>query len=186
MHVLFPLATGVHEALEQERSSAALGSIEATLLHLRRSRPQINDLGFGVKIVQVTTDIVMKSSLYDQSNHHIALQYLADHSPDVPAPQALGLVRVGHTSYLFMTLIPGQTVASVWATLDTTENVSIQMKLEEACRRYRLLKAGEDTAIGPLTGVKCENQQVFAEKSEHHSCLHPLRPAVQEHNGGQK
>jgi hypothetical protein len=75
----------------------------------------------------------------------MALQYLADHSPNVPVPQALGLVKVGHTYYLFMISIPGQTLASAWTTLDTVEKISIQMKLEEACRSYRMLKAGEDS-----------------------------------------
>lgn len=177
MHVLFPLATRVHVALEQERNSSALGSIEATLVHLRRSRPRIGELKLGVEVVQLTTDIVLKGSLDDLSNHHMALQYLAEHAPNVPVPRTLGLVKVGRMYYLFMTSIPGQTLESAWTTLDTVEKFSIQMKLEEVCRSYRMLKAVEETVIGPLTSEKCEDMRVYGSQVYEFKAEEPIHAA---------
>jgi len=53
---------------------------------------------------------------------------LAERAPCLP----MGLVTIGKTSLLFMTMIPGDTLEPQWPTLDAESKVNIQRSLNEA------------------------------------------------------
>lgn len=52
---------------------------------------------------------------------YTSIQYLETHKPQTPAPRPHGLIVSGNLAYIFMSLIPGSTLAEVWHNLDRSK-----------------------------------------------------------------
>ncbi|TVY89043.1 Versiconal hemiacetal acetate reductase [Lachnellula willkommii] len=83
---------------------------------------------------------------------YTALQYLALHMPDVPAPKPLGLVTFSGCRIMFMTYFPSMTLEQAWPKLNHENKLSIQQQLETIFSRLRSMKKPAGLPLGGVNG----------------------------------
>ncbi|TVY15400.1 hypothetical protein LARI1_G006764 [Lachnellula arida] len=83
---------------------------------------------------------------------YTALQYLALHMPDVPAPKPLGLVTFSGCRIMFMTYFPSMTLEQAWPNLNHENKLSIQQQLETIFSRLRSMKKPAGLPLGGVNG----------------------------------
>lgn len=76
------------------------------------------------------------------------MQYLEEHAPDIPAPRPHRLVAFGNYRVLFMTSIPGSTLAAAWPEMSHEAKLSVQTQLNEIFRRLRTLRRADGAELG--------------------------------------
>ncbi|KAI0074720.1 kinase-like protein, partial [Panus rudis PR-1116 ss-1] len=108
--------------------------------------------GISRAVIQLSETVVVKVAQVLDPDEHDVLQYLEERIPSIPAPRALGLVRVGTTLFLFMTLIPGVTLESRWPSLSKEAKIHVQHSLDEHFLALRQLKLPSGAPFGLPAG----------------------------------
>lgn len=104
-------------------------------------------------VVKCTDEIAAKFVSHNKDfTEYTAMQYLAEHAPDIPAPRPHGLVIFGHYQVTFMSYIPSMTLADAWAVLSHEQRISIQFQSDAILRRLRTLRKPEGHALGGAAG----------------------------------
>lgn len=111
-------------------------------------------------VLRATSKIALKIIRdMDDTTEYTMLQYLEKHLPDIPAPRPLGMVTFGERySLLFMTLMPGTTLETVWPTLDHSLKCSVQAQLDcifTCLRSFR--PSGSKLPLGGVAGEGCKD-----------------------------
>jgi hypothetical protein len=79
---------------------------------------------FPLKSIHPTRGVVLKFNdnlvakiICGNSDYteYTSLQYLAEHAPDIPAPNPHGLVKFDSASVMFMTCFPSTTLEKAWS-----------------------------------------------------------------------
>lgn len=143
--VVFSLARSVQTLLHDDSSDLSL--VDRLCKLIKRSRviwkPKI---GCHKIVLDAGSEIALKIIQdMDDATEYTTLQYLEEHLPEIPAPKPLGLVALGERySLLFMSLMPGTTLAEAWPSLDHSLKCSVQEQLHcifTSLRSFAPLKA---------------------------------------------
>ncbi|KAK4040960.1 kinase-like domain-containing protein [Parachaetomium inaequale] len=86
----------------------------------------------------------------DMGAEYSALQYLAEHAADFPAPKPHGLIGFGSSRLLLTSYVPSTTLQSVWPGLGHENKLSIQRQLDQILTRLRDIRQQPG---GRLAGV---------------------------------
>jgi aminoglycoside phosphotransferase (APT) family kinase protein len=88
---------------------------------------------------------------------YTTLQYLRQQRPDLPIPEPLGMLRLNGIVLIFMTYRPGDTLTTVWPTLDKVQKKSIQEQLNKILTDLRSLPFIPGTPLGGTRGEGCKD-----------------------------
>lgn len=94
---------------------------------------------FSRAVVQLDERTVIKFGHNLLLNDIDMIEYIQKVSRDIPAPQPLGAISIGKTTYLFMTFIKGSPLDKLWPSLAGEEKFSIQDQLDIILERLRKL-----------------------------------------------
>ncbi|OBZ65663.1 hypothetical protein A0H81_14363 [Grifola frondosa] len=123
---------------------------------LQRRLPQLIDdgkclfSGLSRMIVQLSDDIVVKLGPNIAQDEPSLLDYVSCHT-SIPVPRALGLVTIGPTSYMFSTLVPGETLEKRWPDLMKDQKTSVCYQLNDMMSQLRRLPHLPSIPLGCLS-----------------------------------
>ena len=83
---------------------------------------------------------------------YTSMQFLMEQAPYIPAPRPHGLVAFGPFRVIFMSYVPGITLAQAWPNLSHKEKLSIQRQLDEIFYRLREIRQNEGNTLGGVCG----------------------------------
>lgn len=101
-------------------------------------------------VVRLNSTTVVKFGSYNASEEFTMLDYISKHT-NIPVPQPLGCVRIGETSYIFITFIPCEVLERRWPTLTAVQKASIRRQLNVMLAEMRSLPRPTDTPLGTLS-----------------------------------
>jgi aminoglycoside phosphotransferase (APT) family kinase protein len=108
---------------------------------------------------------VVPGSTKAPETEYSALQYLAKHVPDFPAPKPHGLLGLGNSRLILMSYIPSMTLRSVWSTLSHENKLSIQRQLNQLFTRLREIKQ-QDGRLGGVGGEGVSDSHAWVEHTD--------------------
>ncbi|KAL2828188.1 hypothetical protein BDW59DRAFT_171023 [Aspergillus cavernicola] len=161
---IFPTDCSLPNGLSEETSLAAL--LKALLLG---------------PVVKCSDELVIK--LFPDLTEYHNLQYLSGHACDHPVPRTHGLIMLGNYRAMFMSQIPGVTLAKAWLGLSHEAKLSVQKPLDLIFSRLRCLRQDDGPEFGGVGGEGVKDyriMEIFAYKSPCHVKL--LRAFVEEQN----
>ncbi|KAK1144373.1 hypothetical protein N8T08_005526 [Aspergillus melleus] len=92
-------------------------------------------------VVKCSEDIIAKVVTGNRDyTEYTSMQYLMKQAPDIPVPRPHGLIAFSPLRVIFMTYIPGKTLAQAWPSLSHDNKVSIQHQLNGIFRRLRTVR----------------------------------------------
>lgn len=104
-------------------------------------------------VVKCNEDIVAKVVTGNKDyTEYTSMQYLMKQAPDIPALRPHGLVAFGPFRVIFMSYIPGTTLAQAWPGLLYEEKLSVQRQLDEIFCCLRTLRQNDGNALGGVCG----------------------------------
>ena len=119
-----------------------------------------NGLSGGVAVMKCSSDMVVKMiPNFEDFTEYTSLQYLRRHAPDIPIPEPLGAITSEQTAYIFMSLIPGPTLESVWAQLPNEQKLSISNQLNGILLELRQIQIPKDWIFGGVGGEGCKDSR---------------------------
>jgi hypothetical protein len=155
--ILSPLSDTVNALLDQNTGSIPPGIepgqfLARELKQTFRASTKLFENPFGCAVFKCSDEIVAKvvSTGRPDYTEYTALQYLAQHIPEFPAPKPHGLVNLGHYIVMFMSFVPSKTLEEAWPSMTHHQKVSIQRQLDEIFRRLRHLKQPDGLPLGGL------------------------------------
>ncbi|KAI0797120.1 kinase-like domain-containing protein [Abortiporus biennis] len=102
------------------------------------------------RVVQLDNFTVVKFGSYAALEEFTMLDYIAEHTT-IPVPRSMGCVKVGNTSYLFTTFIPGETLERRWDTLTVAQKASVRYQLNTILTELRNFPYPTNTPLGSLS-----------------------------------
>jgi aminoglycoside phosphotransferase (APT) family kinase protein len=75
----------------------------------------------------------------------------------MPVPRPHGLVVCGEVAYLFMRLMPGQTMDKIWSSLHSRQKSFLTKEQEEMFDDLRSIPFPEGMALGVVAGEGCKD-----------------------------
>ncbi|KAL9087185.1 MAG: hypothetical protein Q9159_003752 [Coniocarpon cinnabarinum] len=118
------------------------------------------------RILRCSENLIMK--IYPSSHdltEYTTLQYLERHKPDFPAPRPHGVLMSEKLAFIFISLVPGTTVASTWSTLQPSEKVSIRDQLENMFLSLRQMELPPGMPFGGVAGEGCKDTRLHTKLS---------------------
>ncbi len=109
----------------------------------------VGELGSEI-VVKVTPDI-------SDFTEYTSLQYLELHKPQLPTPRPQGLVVCGQSTYLFLSRIPGSTLAQLWPLLQKPQKESLSKDLDMILSDLRQLERPAGMALGGVAKEGCKD-----------------------------
>ncbi|KAF7193099.1 hypothetical protein HII31_05533 [Pseudocercospora fuligena] len=152
LKIIAPLSSSVDRLVQQSKSEAGTEDTVAALHHLiRHSEPLWLGCLARRFVSKLSNDLVVKAIRTDQSNHHTALELLAEKVPDLPIPRSHGLVWLGRWSLLFMSYVPKHTLTEVWPNLSYPEKLSLTKQLNGIFEKVRQIEQ-DNRPLGLVNG----------------------------------
>ncbi len=105
---------------------------------------------------------------------YTSMQYLETHKPQIRAPRPHGLILSGNFAYIFMSLIPGSTLAEVWDSLNESQKTLLKDEINSFFLDLRQLECPERTPLGGVGGEGCKDVRRNTKR-----CNRPLYTARQ-------
>lgn len=166
--VIFPLSKEVVALLAQfseyalEVGSSDNGkALVVPLKQLLWNSPKLWENPVRGVVVKCNDDIVAKVILGNRDyTEYTSMEFLAERAPDIPAPRPYGLIAFGPFRVIFMSYIPGTTLAQAWSVLSHEGKLSIQQQLEDIFCRLRSLQQDEGKALGGVRGEGAKELRV--------------------------
>ncbi|OJD12983.1 hypothetical protein AJ78_06498 [Emergomyces pasteurianus Ep9510] len=142
-------------------------SLATSLKRLIWDSEKLWELNIRGIVVKCDDSIVIKVNVRhsDYCNEYTNLQYLEEHTPDIPVPRPHGMVIFGSFRAIFMSYIPGVTVAKIWPSLSHEEKLQIQRQLDQFFCRLRTLKQHDGVALGGVNGEGAKDYRVNETKA---------------------
>lgn len=97
---------------------------------------------------------------------YTSMQFLEIHRPQIPAPRPLGLITSGNLAYVFMSFVPGTTLAEIWPTLDQAQKKLLSNEISAIFLDLRQLECPEGTPLGGVGDEGCKDVRRNAKKSD--------------------
>lgn len=161
--VIFPLsnaATALITKYLKGPSNDQDKTLATSLKQLLWDSPKLWESPVRGVVVQCSDNIVAKVVVGDQdSTEYTSMQFLAKQAPDIPAPRVHGLVALGPLRVVFMSYVPGATLARAWPSLSHDEKSSIQQQLDGIFHRLRSLKQ-HNQEIGGVCGEGAKESRI--------------------------
>ncbi|KAM7206003.1 Protein kinase-like domain containing protein [Rhypophila sp. PSN 637] len=120
-----------------------------------RCRDDESGLDIAIKVIRSETN--------GPETEYSALQYLAEHAPDFPAPKPHGFLKLGEYRFILMSYIPSTTLRSVWSTLSHDNKLSIQLQLDQLFARLREIKQPKGGRLGGAGGEGVHDMHAWVE-----------------------
>lgn len=167
--VVFPLSEKVDALLAQYAGGASNDDPSDTnnrgltgpLKRLIRESPTLWENPVRGIVVKCNEDIVAKVIWGNRDyTEYTSMQFLAERAPGVPAPRAHGLVALGPFRVIFMSYMPGTTLAEAWPRLSRDGKQSVQQQLEEIFCRLRSLRQDDGRELGGVCGEGVKEHRV--------------------------
>lgn len=109
-------------------------------------------------VVKCGAGIIVKCGHNNEDfTEYTSIQYLETHKPQIPAPRPHGLVVSGNLAFIFMSLIPGSTLAEVWHNLDGSEKTLLRDEINRIFLDLRQLECPEGKPLGGVGGEGCKD-----------------------------
>lgn len=108
--------------------------------------------GISYAVIQISESVCVKVGPGLDHDEHAVLQFLEERVPSIPAPRALGLITVGSTSFLFMTLIPGATLEARWPSLSAEAKTDIRRAVDKHLLVLRQIEHPRNAPFGCPVG----------------------------------
>lgn len=109
-------------------------------------------------VVKCSAEIVVKCVDNNQDfTEHTSMQFLEIHKPQVPAPRPHGLITSGNLAYVFMSFVPGTTLAEIWPTLDQPQKTLLSNEINTIFLDLRQLECPEGIPLGGVGGEGCKD-----------------------------
>lgn len=161
--VIFPLsnaATALITTYPEGPSNDPDKTLATSLKQLLWDSPKLWESPVRGVVVQCSDNIVAKVVVEDQDfTEYTSMQFLAKRAPDIPAPRVHGLIALGPLRVIFMSRVPGITLAEAWPSLSHDEKLSIQRQLDEIFHRLRSLKQ-HNHWIGGVCGEGAKESRI--------------------------
>ncbi|KAK3295076.1 kinase-like domain-containing protein [Chaetomium fimeti] len=116
------------------------------------------DVDIAIKIVPASTN--------SPKTEYSALQYLAQHASDFPAPKPHGLLQFVHSKLIMMSYIPSTTLHDVWPSLSRQNKLSIQRQLDQLFKRLRDLKQQPGGRLGGVGGEGVSDSHAWVDHAD--------------------
>ncbi|KAF2277835.1 uncharacterized protein EI97DRAFT_500070 [Westerdykella ornata] len=155
--VVFPLSESVRSLIESDDDESSLAHSVRRLVEQSEVvwKPKLGNHKIVLKCSPgVALKIILKM---DDFTEYTTLRYLEEHTPSIPAPRSLGLVRLGECFLLFMSLVPGTTLGTVWPNLDDSLKRSVQEQLNDIFIDLRSLTRPDNMPLGGVAGEGCQD-----------------------------
>lgn len=147
--IIYPVSPVERELLDvSEESSCNLPSVILSLV--LSGRLIWEDVSRAV--IRVGENIVVKVAQCIDEDEHAVLQFLEEQVPGLPASRALSLVKLGSTSFMFVTLIPGATLESRWPSLSAVAKANLRRDLDKSLCLLRQCELPPDMPLGSSVG----------------------------------
>ncbi|KAL3474335.1 hypothetical protein BJX99DRAFT_260442 [Aspergillus californicus] len=127
--IIYPLSDHASALLQKTSEANGLSeetSLAASLKSLILQPERLFELSIRGVVVKCSEDLVIKDfpDSRDLTEYH-NLQYFADHASDLPVPTLHGLAMLGTYRVMFMSYIPGGTLATAWPDLSHEAKLSV-------------------------------------------------------------
>lgn len=152
--IIRPLSTTTISLLDQDQklSSAFIGLLHKCKITWRSPTSPWQT------ILRASPDICIKTVPDDEDlTGYSTLEYLALHKPEFSAPKPHGVLRSHDTLFIFMSYVPGVTLASVWRNLQPPSKGRIQEQLNNILIDLRSLPFPEHLMLGGVAGEGCKD-----------------------------
>lgn len=161
--VVFPLSRTVTALItksSQEFPENQEKTLATSLKQLLRSSRKLWESFVRGMVVQCSESIVAKVVIGNRDcTEYTSMRFLAEQAPDIPVPRAHGMVALGPFSVIFMSYIPGITLAEAWPSLSHNGKLSIQQQLEDIFYQLRSLP-NDNKGIGGLCGEGAKEPRI--------------------------
>ncbi|SMR62099.1 unnamed protein product [Zymoseptoria tritici ST99CH_1E4] len=101
--------------------------------------------------------VVVKAISEPDSTEYSTLQFLETRSPTIPAPRPHGVISIGNTWYMFMDLVPGVNLETVWPSLTEPQKEAISRDLNILLQQLRAVAFKPGTPLGGVGGQGCKD-----------------------------
>jgi aminoglycoside phosphotransferase len=161
--IVFPLSSTVIALITKYSKGSPndpKNALATSLKQLLLDSPKLWESPARGMVVQCSENIVAKVVIGNgDSTEYTSLRFLAERAPDIPVPRAHGMVALGPFSVIFMSYVPGMTLAQAWSALSQTEKSSIQQQLEDIFSRLRSLQP-DNQNIGGVHGEGAKESRI--------------------------
>lgn len=166
--VVYPLSEKVITLLAQcsrgwldNKSINAKDLLVLSLKQLLWDSPKLWESPVRGVVVKCNENIAAKVMTGNEDyTEYTSMQYLMKQAPDIPAPRPHGLIAFGPFRVIFMSYIPGTTLAQTWPNLLHEEKLSIQRQLDEIFCRLRSLQQDDGNTLGGVCGEGAKELRV--------------------------
>ncbi|KAI9655414.1 MAG: hypothetical protein M1829_000650 [Trizodia sp. TS-e1964] len=118
-------------------------------------------------VAKCSSNLVVKSiNSSSDFTEYTSLQFLELHRPQIPAPRPHGLITSGKSAYIFMDLVPGVTLSSVWPQLQNSQKQSISLALDSIFSDLRQQQRPNGVALGGTADEGCKDTRRHARISK--------------------
>ena len=110
----------------------------------------------GRTILKLNEDVVVKIVPQPKyTREYTTLLYLEEHCPEIPAPKPLGMIQINSQVLMFMSFVPGETLETVWPSLDQDQKHALSAELDLSFSMLRSLQRPEGHPWGGVGGERC-------------------------------
>ncbi|KAJ5958917.1 uncharacterized protein N7479_006067 [Penicillium vulpinum] len=165
--IIYPLSAQSSALLNQPLTAVDGSSETSSLTAALKDLILNSDIIFELSIrhgavIRCSDDLVIKTfpSSRDLTEYH-NLQYLAEHTTDLPIPKPHGLIMLGNIGVMFMSYVPGTALDKVWSRLSHQGKLSIQKQLDDIFSRLRGLRQDDGTELGGVRGEGVKDYRIM-------------------------
>ncbi|TFK65269.1 hypothetical protein BDN72DRAFT_205962 [Pluteus cervinus] len=149
-HIISPLSLQLLSSLAIGPHEVTAPAVAGVLLRILSAREPLAINGRRV-IVALADNMVVKLGPNLGLEEHNLLQFLHDHVPTVIAPRALGFMKIGSVSCMFMTRLPGETLKHRWPTMPIQDKQAVQAALDNFFIDLRRVQLPFGSPMGSLS-----------------------------------
>ncbi|KAI0664573.1 kinase-like protein [Cubamyces menziesii] len=114
--------------------------------------------GIARAVIQLSDSVVVKVAQSLDHDEHDILRFLETNFPSLPAPRTFGMVVVGHTSFMFMSVVQGTTLETRWPSLSAENKAEIRDTLDQQLVLIRQLELPPGEPLGcPVNQRTCKD-----------------------------
>lgn len=117
-----------------------------------------SDVAMTCFVGKCGSDLIVKATKNSSDfTEYTSLQYLERHKPKLPVPRTQGLITCGQSAYLFLSYIPGSTLAEVWPQLKYSQKQALIAELDTILLELRQLERPQNMPLGGVEDGRCKD-----------------------------
>ena len=120
----------------------------------------------GVKLVAISSEIIVKFGIAVQAYEGQVLVYLERYAPGVFSPRLYAMYYDSNDLFLVMQRVPGVRLDSIWPSLTEPEKDSIVAKLRQMFDSMRQAECPSPSFYGGLDGGSLRHYMFYSQKAE--------------------